>query len=451
MEPPEANEEELLTRRIHILGMGSIGCLAAHSFRTIPNPPPVTLMHHRESMYADFRNSGSVIRLFDPNSDINDAQQGFDLDVKKPNRDGLPVWSYHPAWTAKNQMENPRKEAEVMENDETFIYNLVVTVKAQLLVASLKNVRHRLDARSTICLLQNGLGQIDELNSQVFIDVNTRPTYLIGVVSHGCYMKGPVTVVHAGFGATALGIYRDTEKYPLPPKDLSSNLSDLTPEQRTKHYPTDAELYSTSLSARYLLRTLTRTSTLACAAYPYLDLLQLQLEKLSSNALVNPLTSLFDVPNGYMLENSHLSTIHNMLITEISLIIRALPELQSIPAVHQRFSPERLRQLFTGVVNKTAQNSSSMREDIRKARPHTEIDYINGYIVKRGQEVGIQAAVNFMVVQMVKAKNLFAVRTGFNEIPFASQRVEGTVDEERRGEPGSVVLEDRSGEKQRSP
>ncbi|ETN46294.1 uncharacterized protein HMPREF1541_00478 [Cyphellophora europaea CBS 101466] len=451
IEPPalEGSEEELLTRRIHILGMGSIGTLVAHSLRTTPSPPPITLMMHREDMFEQFKRGGSVIRLVDAKSDVNDPQTGFDCDVREHNEDGKPFWRYEPEWEHTEDHKQPLNPRSIDERlpdaDETFIYTLICTVKAQQSVSAMLAIRHRIDSRSTICLMQNGLGQIDELNEQVFTDPSTRPTFLIGVISHGCYMQGPTTVIHTGFGVTSLGIYRDTSKYPLPPKSLSTNLADLTPEQRSLHYPTDSELYATSLSARYLLRTLTRCPTLACAAYPYLDLLQLQLEKLSSNALLNPITALFDVPNGATLHNASISTIQNMLAAEISLVIRSLPELAPIPGLSQRFSAERLKNLLIGLATKTAKNSSSMREDVRRARPSNEIEYINGYIVKRGSEVGVQAALNFMIVQMIKAKTIFTIKEGNDHIPLVSGRVEGKMERGKEGAEGGVILEDVSG------
>lgn len=453
MDPPAvegSDDEQLLTRRIHILGMGSIGTLVAHSLRTLPNAPPVTLMLHRPEMYDGFKRKGSVVRLVDIKSDVNDPQGGFDCDVRQKDENDQWVWQYQAHWDhtdEKRKPLNPRASDEVLpDTEETFIYTLICTVKAQATVNAMNSIKHRVDSRSTILLMQNGLGQIDELIEHVFTDPSTRPTFLIGVISHGCYMEGTMAVVHAGYGVTSLGIFRDTSRYPLPPKELSNNLADLTPEQRTLHYPTDAELYATSLSARYLLRSITRSPTLACAVFPYLDLLQLQLEKLSSNALLNPITALFNIPNGQTLTNPPLSTVQNMLAAEISLVIRSLPELTTVPGLSQRFSAERIKNLAHGLASKTAKNSSSMREDVRRARPTNEIDYINGYIVKRGREVGVQAALNFMVVQMIKAKTLIMVKeSGGEDVPLVGSRIEGQV-----GEDGTLLLQDTTGEAPRS-
>ena len=447
MDPPqELATAELLTRRVHILGMGSIGTLVAHSLKTLPNPPPITLMMRGDNQFESYKKTGSLIRLVDKANDVNDEQFDFDLDVYS-QRYWLRRYAKHGG-RPDGQTINPITEAETMESGEAFIYCLIVSVKAQQTVAALRSVKHRIDSRSTICLMQNGLGQVDQLNREVFTDPSTRPTYLLGIISHGCYMDGPNTVIHAGFGATSLGIYRDTDKYPIPPKSLPTNKSELTESDRKKYYPTDEELYS-SLSSRYLLRTLTRSPTLACAPYPYLDLLQLQLEKVSSNALLNPITALLDIPNGATLDNKHLSTVTNLLLAEISLVIRSLPELQPLPNIQQRFSAERLKNLFLGVAQKTAQNSSSMREDIRRHREQTEIEYINGYIVKRGEELGIQCALNFMIVQMVKGKTLISTRAGGDVVPYETKQIRGHFkpfgygsEAGGPGDDGGVVIED---------
>jgi len=144
------------------------------------------------------------------------------------------------------------------------------------------------------------------------------------------------------------------QKLDARPRQVSSP-SSLSPSERSRLYPTDADLYS-ALSSRYLLRTLTRSPILACAAFPTLDLLQLQLEKLAINAIMNPLTALLDLPNGRLLHNHTLSKVQRLLLAEISLVLRSLPELEGVPNVRMRFSPERLETLTMSMTAKTAEN-----------------------------------------------------------------------------------------------
>ncbi|KAL6245547.1 2-dehydropantoate 2-reductase (Ketopantoate reductase) (KPA reductase) (KPR) [Rhinocladiella similis] len=444
----EPEEEKLLTRRLHILGLGSIGTLIAHSLRCLPNPPPITLMMHKHEQYAEFRKVGRNIALIDQKNNINDEQTGYDVEVfegEQPEA-GSP-WRFIPDFRSKPgggttpPTTNPLGAEESLPNGKVFIYSLIVAVKGHATVAALRSVKDRVDSRTTICFMQNGLGQIDELNREVFTDPATRPTYILGIVSHGVYMADPCAVVHAGYGTIALGVSRDKDRHPLPPRAMTKNVSDLTDEERRKFYPSDKDLF-TSMSSRYLLRTLTRSTVLACAVFPYLDLLQLQLEKLAANAVLNPLTALLDVPNGALLESNELSIVQRLLLAEVSLVIRGLPELEGIPNVRMRFSARRLEQLAVAVTRRTAHNSSSMREDLRHGKK-PEIDYINGYIVKRGEEQGIKCALNFMLMQLIKGKDGLQKRDYSmpHGLPYGTRQIESQANS---NQPGVVTLSDES-------
>ena len=436
---PAVKDEEPHTRRVHILGLGSIGTLVAHSLRCLPNPPPITLMLHRQSMYDIFIKSGRVVRLINKQSEVNDEQTGYDVDLLELDEEERPRWKFTPDRPRgpNDTPTNPIEPGEVLPSGENYISTLIVTVKGPATVGAMQSIKHRVNSSSTICFMQNGLGQIDLLNNQVFTDPETRPTYMLGIVSHGAYMSGEFTVIHAGFGSVALGIHRDPDRFPLPQKSSASNLPQLSEAEKKKFYPTDKDLFS-NISSRYMLRTLTRSPVLACAAFPYLDLLQLQLEKLSANAVMNPITALLNVPNGALLHNNSLSMVHRLLLAEISLVIRHLPELEGIPNVRKRFSAQRLEHLLLGVTSRTAQNSSSMREDVRFAK-QTEIDFINGYIVRRGEEQGIKCALNFMLMHLVRGKTWIQRNAEGAGLPYGLRRIESEADDQ-----GRVTLDDKS-------
>ena len=241
---PDAGEE-LLTRRVHLLGTGSIGTLVAHALKLLPNPPPVSILMHRRELYDDFQSGRRIVRLVNKNTDINDEQTGYDVDVREQTEDGKLVWRHFPAWKPNSREEvSPVTDAERLPSGETFIYTLIVTVKGPATVEALKSVKHRVDARTTVLLMQNGMGQIDLLNEKVFTDPSTRPTYMLGIISHGCHMQGPFAVVHAGFGTVALGIHRDLDRHPLPPKGQET-----PPPNLPSHAPsTQATTTSTATS-----------------------------------------------------------------------------------------------------------------------------------------------------------------------------------------------------------
>jgi 2-dehydropantoate 2-reductase len=440
--PQEEPTEQLLTRRIHIMGMGSIGTFIAHSLKCLPNPPPLSLTMHKPEMYKDFKHKRRVLRLINPKTHINDEQTEYDVDLAETDPDtGYTYWKHIPHSIAKgvNKPLHPPTEDEILPSGEVYMHAVIVTVKSKDTVAALRNVKHRLNAHSTICLIQNGMGQVDQLNREVFTDPATRPTYMLGIISHGVHLASNFVAIHAGFGTVALGVVRDLDKFPLP-TSTTPNPSSLSPEERSRLYPTDADLYS-ALSSRYLLRTLTRSPILACAAFPALDLLQLQLEKLAINAVLNPLTALLNLPNGRLLYNPPLAKTMRLLLAEISLVLRSLPEFEGVPNVRMRFSPQRLETLVMSVAAKTAENSSSMREDVRKGRA-TEVEYINGYVVKRGEEMGITCVLNYMVMQLVLGKTWAGRRAEGEALPLGVSRLEGKMQSGRVGKEGGVMLED---------
>jgi 2-dehydropantoate 2-reductase len=280
------------------------------------------------------------------------------------------------------------------------IHNLIVSVKASISVSALQGVKNRLGPDSTILFLQNGLGQIDEVNEEVFSDPETRPSYLSGVISHGVHSHDNMDAVHAGFGTIAIGV---------PPSKPSSKGHTQIPS---------ASLDTMSPSSRYLLRTMCRSPVLAAVPNSPTELFQAQLEKLAANAIINPLTSLMDARNGALNYNFAVTRATRLLLGEISLVIRSLPELSSLPNVNTRFAPDRLETLIVGIANRTRNNISSMLADMRKGNM-TEIDYINGYIVKRGEELGITCYMNYLITQLVKGKQRLISHEKQDELPAA--------------------------------
>lgn len=367
------------------MGVGSLGTFLGHSLAAIQNPPEMTLMLHRLEMYDEFKRNDRSLRLITHKS--HEQRRGFDAEVLDPEGHWCQSLASH-------KPTPPGTYPRVLADDE-IIHNLIVTVKGAQTVKALQSVAHRLRSTSTILFMQNGMGQVSTVNEKVFPNVADRPTYMLGIISHGVYLQNNFIANHAGFGTTSLGIWRDFEKFPPAPKPTSIEATATAPQ------PSETPLWP--ITARYLLRTLTRTGVLCATHFPELDLMQLQLEKLVMNAVINPLTALLDIFNGSLLNNTYYTHVIRLLIAEISLVIRSLPELQGVPNVDQRFSAARLERIVFDVIKNTAENSSSMRQDVRHHK-ETELEFINGYIVKRGEEMGINCVMNFMIMQLIRGK-----------------------------------------------
>ncbi|THW07558.1 hypothetical protein D6D23_00794 [Aureobasidium pullulans] len=376
--------ESGVPRRIHVYGVGSVGKLIAHSLRGDNNsPPPVTLLFHRPRLLNEWNRSRRSIVLETDGHRV--ARDGFDVEL------AIPPQRSHGA-----RINQDADDVAYDPSNSDPIDSLIVTSKAPVTLAALDAVKHRLRPESTVCLLQNGMGIIDQLNQEVFPDPATRPNYIQGVVTHGLNSPDrddPFFAVHAAHGTIALAA--------LPRGQLKDNP------------PAAVPFASTS---RYLLRTLTGLPVLAAVGLPPIEFMQQQLEKLAINAVINPLTVMLDAPNGSILYNFAVTRTMRLLLAEISLVIRSLPELRALPNIQDRFSPERLETLVVSIADKTRSNISSMLADVRSGRK-TEVRFINGYIVRRGEEMGMRCVCNYMMMQLVEGKVNMIQREMLDQVP----------------------------------
>lgn len=122
------------------------------------------------------------------------------------------------------------------------------------------------------------------------------------------------------------------------------------------------------------------------------DIKGLLWSKLIINAGINALTAVTRLPNGKLVEFEGTRRILRDAVTEAVRIAkrRRIKLIYDDPLAK-----------VEAVCEATATNISSMLQDVlRKKR--TEIDFINGVIVRQAQELGIPAPVNALLVDLVK-------------------------------------------------
>ncbi len=115
--------------------------------------------------------------------------------------------------------------------------------------------------------------------------------------------------------------------------------------------------------------------------------------KLVVNAAINPITALLQMPNGGVLNRPSARKLSADLAREVAAVAAA----QGIHLLHA--DPVAVAE---GVAGRTAENHSSMYQDILRGAP-TEIDAICGAVVAAGQKYGVPTPVNYAVWQLVRA------------------------------------------------
>ena len=124
------------------------------------------------------------------------------------------------------------------------------------------------------------------------------------------------------------------------------------------------------------------------------DISKIVWSKLVINAAINPLTALLGVPNGHLLKSPAAKEIMIAAANEAARVASA----KGIDLNYQY--PDKA---VEEVALTTAGNISSMLQDIKRGAP-TEIEYINGAIIKEGNKLGIPVPWNDILYKLVKSK-----------------------------------------------
>lgn len=126
------------------------------------------------------------------------------------------------------------------------------------------------------------------------------------------------------------------------------------------------------------------------------DILSRLWQKLVINAGINAFTAILNCRNGQILEHAFFQQWIDPLCQEISQLLSAAGQPEQ--------TPDTLRARIETVAHKTAANTSSMLADVLAGRG-TEIDFINGYLVRLGQQHGVDTQVNQMLTERVQHLN----------------------------------------------
>jgi len=88
-----------------------------------------------------------------------------------------------------------------------------------------------------------------------------------------------------------------------------------------------------------------------------------------------------------------------------------------LPNVEARFSAAKLEARVRSIIQSTALNYSSMLVDVRNGRP-TEINYITGFLVRKGEDLGIRCMMNYLVLQLIHSKEKIMGREAQSHLPL---------------------------------
>ncbi len=116
-------------------------------------------------------------------------------------------------------------------------------------------------------------------------------------------------------------------------------------------------------------------------------------EKVAVNAGINPVTALTRRPNGAVVEDPNLWRVASAAAAEAAMVAEA--------EGHGFGGPGAAVEALRRVARATAGNISSMLQDVLACR-RTEVEAINGEIVRRAERHGVDTPVNTILYRLVK-------------------------------------------------
>ncbi len=233
-----------------------------------------------------------------------------------------------------------------------------ITVKSYDTAAALEAAAPMVDEGTLVCAYQNGLGNMEQIASRFgwARTVGVRAIYGVRVTEPGAIT---VTVIAS---PTALGVPR-----PGGPVD---RVRALAAAMDAAGLPT---VYSDRVEA-------------------------LLWAKVAYNCALNPLSALLDAPYGKLPGIPEARRMMDAVIDELYGVGRARGVLLEPP------DPDAYRELFyTRLVPPTAAHYASMHEDFARRR-RTEIDALNGAIVRMGTECGVACPLNAWLTDLIHAR-----------------------------------------------
>ncbi|MCX5905367.1 MAG: 2-dehydropantoate 2-reductase [Proteobacteria bacterium] len=228
---------------------------------------------------------------------------------------------------------------------------LILFVKAYNTATALESARELVTANTIILTLQNGIGNVEAIR-----EAYPHHAIVAGTTAQGATLLGCGHIRHAGMGETIIGGI-----------DANSLFH--------------AKLIKDLFMSAYIPTEMTE------------DVKGILWGKLLINCAINPLTAIMRVPNGQLPKIPDLCEIMSRAVEEGAAIARSagitLPYSDQVAKVME-------------VCEATAGNRSSMLQDIEAGRK-TEINYLNGALVRYGKETGVAAPVNSFLTHLVQA------------------------------------------------
>lgn len=226
---------------------------------------------------------------------------------------------------------------------------ILITVKAFDTTTAAKDIFQVISDDTNVLSIQNGLGNIEKITAII-----PKSQVLAGITSHGSLFLQSGIIKHTGVGKTRIG-------------ELDGTL--------TKRLRFLQEMFMRSGISVDMSTNIKKDIW----------------KKAIVNASINPLTTIFQCKNGYLLKNPILKNLLENVSKESTLIANACGF---------DLAPKEMIGYTNEVINDTTQNVSSMLQSILQKKK-TELYEINGILLEEGKKRDCEVSLNEMITHII--------------------------------------------------
>ncbi|KAK4649302.1 uncharacterized protein QC761_117640 [Podospora bellae-mahoneyi] len=364
------------SEHIHVMGLDPVGRYITHILASCDHIPPVRYVMHTPGVHNVFKQNDRKLTLYRGDQMIT------------TNRIIAVNFNQGGDYTSPKQYALP-----------SLISNLIITTPAADIVRILEPIKHRLDHRSTIVLINDGLGVVEDLIKTYYPSSITRPTFILGQFTGKLgYTGEQFSVEEVELGRLRMSIY--------PQQIQQSGV------RIVRHPPIEHTLKPTRL-----LRTLTAIPDLRAAGFPMDDFFKKALPTIVFRSIVDPLTVVLDSTYDKLPKNAYARLVMDQLLSELCGVISRLPEVRDSPDFSRLTVIQRLRKEIYHKLVRQQTSSSRMRSNVARGWA-TDIDYQTGYFVERGRQLGLRVENLNSLIAEVKAKQKIQMDRQNMQIPF---------------------------------
>jgi len=395
--------------RFHVLHSPLGTLLAYHLRQTLPSKHGVSLVYNPRYV---------VPKQIPPNNVIRLERSGVIMSIRNVDSECLGR-SHSSSEEPPGTSTTVGTEATPTEDqDSKPIESLIVTDPPTSTRSTLNSLIHRLSPRSTIVLMQTGLGVYEELITKLFPNPARRPHFILASPRHNAWLKKPGHVVHGLAGSIDFSIVpdprgRDFEAIlrstEVPPLDRGLRLTDIANKDKDPEFAEYASLRNT-------VAVLSGLDALNVSWLPMEEGEVVFRRDLVVRAVTDALAVALGTPNGELLSTDSSMKLADLLISEVHGAFRRqwTTELRSrlpategprprIPLLPQGLRKRMLKGDLVRHLLMTKEDIAPMLGDIQMGAL-TQVRYGLGYLTGIGRAYGLLMPTTSALYRMIRAR-----------------------------------------------